>query len=276
MTSRRLLRLPLVGRIPCYTLERPIGCCAMLATALLLSTSAANGQVNVEPLRQQVADAGFGARLSAAATSYAGNTRGVIFGASALGGLHIGRQISYVVLSGDYTRLNGVVSVAKWFAHARHNYDLFGWLLWEAYGQVESDRFRRVTLRQLVGTGPRFVLHRGEELELFYGGSYMYEHTKLDSRDPAAADGGSAHRFSNYLALTLRAHERIALSSVTYVQPRFDEPSDFAMLTVNTAAFTITDLLRSRIDVTARYDSVKPFDVRATDLELKSALELVF
>jgi hypothetical protein len=248
----------------------------MIATALVSWSSGAHAQVNVEPLRQQVTDAGFGARISASATSYAGNTQGVIFGTSALGGLHIERQTSYVVLSGDYARLNGVVSVAKWFAHARHNYEVFGWLLWEAYGQIESDRFRRVTLRELVGTGPRFVLHRGEALELFYGASYMYEHTKLDTVDRSSAGEGDAHRFSNYVALTLRAHERIGLSSVTYVQPRFDAPSDFMLLTVNTAAFTITKLLRSRLDVTARYDSVKPFDVKATDLELKSALELVF
>ena len=37
--------------------------------------------------------------------------------------------------------------------------------------------------------------------------------------------------------------------------------------------FVVTDLLRSRIDATYRYDSVTPPDVHRSDLELKSALE---
>jgi len=234
------------------------------------------GQVNVEPLRQQVSETGFGARLRASVTTYAGNTQGVIFGGSALAGARAKRNVAYVVLTGDYARLNGAISVAKWFAHARHNYELSNWVWWEEYGQVESDRFRRVTVRELIGAGPRIGIVQREAVELFCGASYMYEHTALDTTESSGVGEGGAHRFSNYLALTLRAHDRISLSSVTYLQPRFDEPSDFTVLTVNSGDFTITDLLHSRIDVTVRYDSSTPSDVERADLELKSSLELVF
>jgi hypothetical protein len=233
-------------------------------------------QVNVEPLRQQVVERGSGARARASLASYAGNTQGVILGSSALVGLGRGRNQAYAVLSGDYTRLNSAVSVAKWFAHARHNYELYDWLWWEQYAQIESDRFRRVTLRELAGIGPRFGLFRSEQLEVFYGASYMLEHIDLNSDDPSERGEGTFHRFSNYASVIFRVHDRILLSSVTYAQPRFDRPSDITVLSVNGAEFTITPMLASRIDATVRHDSVVPSDVRPADLELKSSLELVF
>lgn len=246
-----------------------------MASALLFAKASA-AQVNIEPLRQQVAERGFGARVRASVASYAGNTRGVIFGSAGLMGVQGSRNMAFLTLSGDYTRLNGEVSVAKWFGHARHDYQVNGLLWWEEYAQIESDRFRRVTLRELVGTGPRLGLLQSEQLQLFYGASYMYEHTNLDTNSAGGRGEGGSHRFSNYLAVTLRAHERIVLSSVTYVQPRFDQPDDVTVLSVNGAEFVVTQRLRSRIDATYRYDSVTPADVRRSDLELKSALELTF
>lgn len=233
-------------------------------------------QVNVEPLRQQVAKHGFGARARASLAGYAGNTEGLILGSSALVGLGGGRHLAYAVLVGDYARLSSVVSVAKWFAHVRHNYEIYDWLWWEEYAQIESDRFRRVTLREVAGTGPRFGLFRSEQLEVFYGASYMLEHVDMKSDDPSARGEGTFHRFSNYASVTVRVHDRILLSSVTYAQPRLDQPSDATVLSVNGAEFTVTPRLASSIDATVRYDSVVPSDVRPIDLELKSSLELVF
>lgn len=273
--SRLLLRRGCASRRQ----TRPSFVLILAAATFLLAfgfPELARAQVNVEPLRQQVVKQGFGARARASLATYAGNTQGVILGSSALVGLGAGRHLAYLVLSGDYTRLNSAVSVAKWFAHARHEYKVWGWLWWEQYAQIESDRFRRVSRRELVGTGPRFALFQSERLEVFYGASYMLEHIDLSSDDRSARGQGTFHRFSNYASVAARVHARILLSSVTYAQPRFDRPSDITLLSVNGAEFTVTPMLASRIDATVRYDSVVPSDIRAADLELKSSLELVF
>lgn len=234
----------------------------------------AGAQVNVEPLRQQLAQDGWGGRVQASVATYAGNTQGVILGSAGFVGARGQRHVAYAVLSGDYARLNGAVSVAKWFAHARYNYQLSSALWWEVYGQIESDRFRRVALRELAGSGPRVALLRLPSLELFYGISYMYEHKEFSS-DQRDADGG-AHRLSNYLAVTAKVQERIVLSSVTYVQPRLSRPRDVDLLSVSSADFTVTKRLHSRLDATIRYSSVTPADVQGFDLELKNSLELLF
>lgn len=119
----------------------------MVASARLTPAAA---QVNVEPLRDQLSDSGFGARVAGSVTSYAGNTQGVIFGSAGLAGARTDQHVAFLALSGDHARLNHVVSVAKWFAHARHNSQLSEALWWGAFGQVESDRFRRVVFRRLL------------------------------------------------------------------------------------------------------------------------------
>jgi hypothetical protein len=233
-------------------------------------------QVNVEPLRQQLAADGWGGRIQASVAAYAGNTSGVVLGSAGFIGLRGSDHLGYAVLTGDYTKLDGVVSVAKWFAHARHNYSLKSWLFWEEYAQLESERFRRVSLRALVGTGPRFKLFENAMLDLFCGVSYMYEHTRLSTGEDSMRGQGGAHRISNYVALTLRAQERIVLSSVTYAQPRADDPGDVRALSVSSADFTVTKRLHSRLDAVLRYSSVVPPDIARADFELKNSLELLF
>jgi hypothetical protein len=248
----------------------------LLAGAAGCWSARAEAQVNVEPFRQQVAAQGLSARLRASIASYAGNTRGVIFGSAGLLGLREAQHFGYLALSGDYTSLNGEVSVAKWFAHLRHDYRLAQAVWWEEYAQIESDRFRRVRLRELAGTGPRFALLQRPVVQAFYGISYMYEHTDLETDESSGRGEGGAHRLSNYASITVQAQDRILLSHVTYAQPRLDRPSDVVVLSVSSADFTITPLLHSRLDATVRYDSVTPVDVHAADAELKSALELAF
>lgn len=267
----RLLAIPLRNRPS--AIRPPIHLALLLALLVARPTQA---QVNVEPLRKQVTEAGFGARARASLATYAGNTQGVILGSSALVGLGSGRHLAYTTLSGDYARLDSEVSVAKWFAHARHNYQLASWLWWEVYGQIESDRFRRVAIRELLGSGPRLGLLQREEVQVFYGASYLLEHIDLSSQDPSGRGEGTFHRFSNYVSVLFWPHDRILLSSVTYAQPRFDRPSDITLLSVNGAELTITPRLASRIDSVIRYESVVPSDVTRADFELKSSLELVF
>lgn len=247
----------------------------VLVSGYLLASAPAFAQVNVEPLRQQVTQRRFGARISASTTTYAGNTQGVVFGGSALVGGRTERNFGYLDLSGNYSRLAGVVSVAKWFAHLRHNFQLRSNLWWEEYAQLESDRFRRVQLRELVGTGLRLCVTSSKEFELFVGTSYMVEHTKLDSAAVDSQGQGTFERWSSYVATTYRPQDRILLSSVSYVQPRIDRFSDYKVLSVSGADFAITARLHSRVDVTARYESKTPPDVQSGDLELKSSLEVV-
>ncbi len=241
---------------------------------LCLSAAPARAQVNVEPLRTQLAEQGLAGRVAASIASYAGNTQGVVIGASTLFGVRSARHIGYLSGSAAYARLDGEISIANWFAHLRHNYALSSRLAWEEFAQLESDRFRRVTLRELLGTGPRLRIIGSETVELHYGTAYMLEHTSISNGE--VGEGGTFHRFSNYVSASLRLDPRIVISHVSYFQPRFDAPGDHRVLSLLNADLKVTRRIHSRLDAKLRYESRPAPDVKSADFELTSAIEVQF
>lgn len=147
----------------------------------------------------------------------------------------------------------------------------------EVFAQVEHDRFRRLTFRKLLGTGPRFALMQGEPLAAYLGTAYMLESETLDVQAGSGDDSAPlAHRSSSYLSLLAQPDDRVTLVSTTYFQPRFDEPSDYRVLSVTAAKFAISKLLTAGLTFTLRYDSEPPTGVQRTDAELNNTLGLVF
>jgi hypothetical protein len=198
-----------------------------------------------------------------------------VTGAAALLGGRSGRHLGFANATGDYAHLGGEAVVRKSFIHLRHNYEIRPWAWWEEFVQTETDRFRRIRLRALAGTGPRLGLLQSELVELYYGTSYMLEYTVIDA-GTTLDQPALVHRWNNYVALAYRPDDRISLSTVTYYQPRFDEPSDAHLLNVTGAEFKVTELLQSRLDAVTRYESVTAGGVESTDFEFKSSLQLKF
>lgn len=250
---------------------------ALLCLGFLFVPAAARAQVNIEAVRKQLTpDKNFGARVRFSLATYTGNTEGIIAGVSGLLGGRLRRHLGFAMASTDYARLGGATSMRKSFAHLRHNYELTKWIWWEEFAQSETDRFRRIQFRGLLGTGPRFEILKDKEwLDLFMGHSYMLEYTEVEPKE-SATEPPVVHRLNNYVALSLRPDDRILLGSILYYQPRFDEISDAHLLSVSSVEFKVTERLQSRMDLTTRYESRPPDGVKTTDVEFKSSLELKF
>jgi hypothetical protein len=249
---------------------------ALACAAACFFTSSAFAQVNIESVRKQLDTSSFGGRIRLSVAAYAGNTEGVVFGTSGLIGGRMGQNLGFATASADYARLGGATSVKKSFFHLRHNYEFTDFFWWEEFAQSETDRFRRIQLRALFGTGPRFeVLKTKDWLDVFVGTSYMLEYT---STDPSAqiTEPSVVHRLNTYFAATIRPDPRIVFTSITYYQPRFDDFIDTQFLQVTSVEFKVTKILTSRMDATTRYESVVPLGVKRADLEFKSSLEFAF
>ncbi|MCA9596528.1 MAG: DUF481 domain-containing protein [Myxococcales bacterium] len=237
----------------------------------------AAAQVNVEPMRAKLEDDGLGGSVDARFAGRLGNSEGLTAGGDALIGGRSEPHFGFLALNGDYSRLNGSVQLARYFAHARYNFTLATRWWWEVFAQVEHDRFRRLTFRKLLGTGPRFALMQGEPLAAYLGTAYMLESETLDVQAGSGDDSAPlAHRSSSYLSLLAQPDDRVTLVSTTYFQPRFDEPSDYRVLSVTAAKFAISKLLTAGLTFTLRYDSEPPTGVQRTDAELNNTLGLVF
>ena len=249
---------------------------AVLTSGLWPRTASA--QVNVEVLRSDLKKSGFGAKIDSFIDTYLGNTQGTTLGATALVGLSSGRHLGYFNASGDYSHLAQETQVQKAFAHARYNFRLTSWVWGELFGQVESDRFRRIALRTLVGAGPRFELVNTDSVGVYYGAAYMLERTRLkQGTEPIPNRPAVAHRFSNYASVGINLDgDRVVFSETLYYQPRFDDFGDWRFFSLSGLDFEITGPLSAGIEATFRFEDPTPTSVRRADFTLKNTLGLEF
>jgi len=243
----------------------------ILAFAVVAFPGVCLAQVNVEPLRARLDDAGFASQFDGSLSTKGGNKQKLAFGGDALVGAKSGLHLAYVNVAADYERQNRVIQEEDAFGHARYNLQLGSWFWWELFGQMEMDRFRRIVRRDLVGTGPR-VGRSGEVLSIYYGTSYMPEWT-LTEDDSARR---LVHRWNNYTSLMIRAAP-MTVSTTVYLQPRFDAFRDYHLLVVQTLGFKITKVLSSNLTGEIRYESEPPAeDVEPLDYAVTNALRVRF
>lgn len=250
---------------------------ASLSLGSTLWSVRAPAQVNVEPLRDKLADDGIGGDVSASVTAYRGNVEGTILGASGLLGLSDDNHLGYFVGRANYTQFGGDARVANAFAHARFNERFEDWFSWEAYLQAESNRFRALSRRALVGSGPRFTREVSESFSMFYGTAYMFELAEY-SKDlpPRDAPVDRAHRWSHYGGFSFDIIDEVNFTTTNYYQPRFDEFGDYRALLTAGLRFSVTQRLSTKLDVSVRHESRVPEEVKKTDLEWVNAVQVSF
>jgi len=247
----------------------------LLTLLLVLPARQVKAQMNA-PLSQEITGDGVGAHVSESISSFEGNTSGIMVGLGAVLGVRAGKQFSYLNVSADYAHLAGETLIAKAFAYARTNYELSPGLWSEVFGQMESDRIRRISLRERVGAGPRILLFQSQSTSLFFGTSYMLEYTRLIPDQTNVDESSVAHRCSNYLTLNWKIGPTMALSETFYAQPRFDAPKDLHLLNTTSLQFKLTSHLSSHIDTMVRYDTREIVQTKQFDVAVKNMLDLRF
>ncbi len=256
---------------------------ALAAVCPLMLPGLASAQVNAEAIRNQLAKDSMMAALDANLVTRAGNTVGTTVGGGVSGAIVKRRHLAFGRVQADYARNFDETTVSRAFAHARYSYTLTEQLAVEGYGQIQSDKFRRLGLREVAGIGPRFEIVHTNDIEIFAASSFMIENELLLAYDDP--DTGVRidkrhddvyYRSSNYAGVNYVIDEKSQISAVVYMQPRFDRPGDFRVLHEGAAILGITKMLAVKLSVTYRYDSEPPVAVKSSDLEVKNSLSLRF
>lgn len=255
---------------------RAAACIAAVALGLVPSSAAA--QVNAEAIRSQLAKDTQLATVDASLVTRAGNTQGTTFGGGVLAAIVKRRHLAFGRAQADYANAQGETTVSRAFAHARYNYTLIEQLALEGFAQLQSDRFRRLAFREVLGAGPRWEIVRRNHFELFAATAYMLENEVLLAStgppDPRRED--FYHRSSSYFGVNYVIDEKSQITAVTYLQPRFDRPKDFRVLHESALILGVTKLLAVKLGMTFRYDSEPPIAVEPMDIEIKNSLQLRF
>ncbi len=241
---------------------------AGVVASLACGGGVVQAQVNVEPMRARLAAQGHTLNARFALTGRAGNSQGFEIGGSLLGGLSEGPHLIYLTLSGDYSRQEGTLDVANTFAHSRYNYRFTQGVWGELFAQVETDRFRSLKSRELLGSGPRFRILSSRLTDAYYGTSAMLEVTRRGDEVPGRRQV-NALRWNNYLRLEFHQEENVSVSETLYVQPRFDDFSDYWLLSVLGVKLSVNKTLASRFDLEVRREAVVPPGVDPLDVEIE-------
>lgn len=248
---------------------------ALTWLGVCLGARSATAQVNVESLRTSLEESGVGGKIDISIATYQGNTQGTNLGASGLLGVSAGPHLAYAHANGRYAHMAGEVQVANYFAHLRYNYRLAPAIWAETLAQAESDRFRRLELRQLLGAGGRFAVLAREAIAVYYGLTYLFEYNRLGEGQPTVRPD-VVHRLGNYLSAVLELEDARAVASTTlYYQPRLDAPKDYRLLCVSSLEFRVTGHLRAGIHATLRGEQPVPANLEGMDLTVTNTLGLI-
>ena len=251
----------------------------LVALAMLLVTPLASAQVNAEALRTTLKANPKFLDIEGALVGHAGNTQTLTFSGSAFAGIHYGHNVFFVKASADYGQAMDVTNVARWMGHARYNYEFTERFALEIFAQAQHDRFRRIEVRDLYGAGLRYAFYSDKDSDIFAGTSYMFEHESISVITDGSALNGKGgepndfwNRNSTYLGLNSKITPIVEGATTTYIQPRFDKPKDFRILSESWLSVQITKMLSAKVTGSLWYDSEPPLGVKTFDLEVKNSL----
>ena len=190
-----------------------------------------------------------------------------------------GRLLGLALARGEYGNAGDGVEIArKAFEHLRARVTIDCRWRWEAFAQHEYDKFRRLSVRAIAGTGPALQIVNEARVGLLAGVAYLLEYERLGT-DADKTDSGRrtvVSRASTYVTGTEQIGGGVSIAQTVYVQPRLDDPGDVRVL----GELSVTSKLSKRIALTdgftIAYDRKPPVDIRRYDTQLKVGLLVTF
>ena len=240
----------------------------IILVAIFCSIQAEAQIVNIQPLLGPEDRPGFSLELKGGLSHYTGNVELFSGNASLLMRYQLRRHRFISTTSGALAMKNDAQYMNKLFSHLRYQVFFFDWFAWETWVQGAENRFTRLQLRLLAGTGPRFDILRGDVVRLAIGIHYMLEYEQISKA--GAYEGEQleklAHRSSSYLAFTWNIVENLSLQETVYYQPKLTSPlDDFRIANEVQLTAKVSRYFALGTSFQVRYDHSAPASVKALD-----------
>ncbi|WP_086001011.1 DUF481 domain-containing protein [Plesiocystis pacifica] len=143
-----------------------------------------------------------------------------------------------------------------------------------AFGQIEYDERRSLRRRSLLGAGGSVTLSNRLRLRAFTSASYIveFERNTITVPDDPHPEAPINHRLSAVLVVTasLVGDDALRLRSATFVQPRFDDPSDLRTLQSMQLEGQILRNFAMGLDASLEWDNQPPMGVVPFDWAVSS------
>lgn len=139
----------------------------------------------------------------------------------------------------NFQKIEGNSLVNRGTQHLRYNRRITEKIKWEAFAQAQYDAISDISLRALVGSGPRFNLSVSEKYKFYLGTLVMYEYEKATNNIPDRLQEDI--RGSAYLSFSLYPTETLSIISTSYYQPRVNKFKDYRLSSNTSVLFKILD-----------------------------------
>lgn len=232
--------------------------------------------VNVQPLLGSKTSDGLTGELTGALSWKTGSVDLLLGKVGLLATYRYGAHRFISSSRGELGVKGGEDFMERYFSHLRHQIAWNDRLTIEVFGQLASDRFKRMSLRALAGAGPRVRLFQNDNLDFALGAAYMFEREVLG--ESSEADSGATennHRLTSYLTGTVQIGPTLRLVHTTYFQPKLDEfTDDLRVLSQSHLVVKLTDTLSLVTGFVLSWDSRPPIGV--SELDTSTDLKLAF
>jgi hypothetical protein len=251
-----------------------------LCLALLLVTASASARiVNIQSLIRPDMPAGLQGEVGGSVTYRTGNVDLLLGKASLLASFRAGDHVLISSSLGEIGVTGGQDFMERVFSHLRHQWILGDTFTWETFGQVATDRFKRLKLRALAGMGPRIALVQGPAVSVAWGLAYMLENEELNTTTGLADSGATdqAHRLSSYLTTKFMLSPDIGLMDTVYYQPRLDDfAGDWRVLNQLDVSLKLSKKFALVVGYQISYDTATPESIKDLDTGTHAKLVLGF
>ena len=183
----------------------------------------------------------------------------------------------YLSVNSVYGESSGVEDQNKSFAHLRRIQEVTDRWSWELFGQVENNKFARLNVRALAGTGGRFKVMGDIKNSLFTGLGVFY--SLEDIKDLSTDNEGGKHRDLTgnfYVIYNRKLTSASEFVSTTYFQPKLDKLNDARVLENATFKLKLSTAMNFKMSVDVVYDSKPPPSIKKTDINYSTGIEYNF
>lgn len=247
---------------------------------LLVFPLSAKAIVNIENMRADTINktSGYDAKFAVDVNGKNGNTDKIKAGLGARYQRYEETGTDFLVLNYEYGESSDIKDTDKSFLHYRKIWYSSDEMAWEAFTQIESNEFTRLTLRTLLGGGARFSLFNDLDNHVFYLGLGVFRSKEklevlLGSLEPRV---DYVTRANLYITYKYTMTEKSRLANTLYYQPDINETSDHRIFNQFAMQFDLSDQFSFKLSLDISRDNQPPQNVSKTDTSYNTGFEYRF
>ena len=242
--------------------------------AAILLTNTAWSIVNIESHVVGDLPDGYSGHIDFNVAGQSGNTEKLNAGVGGRLNWASGKHTFFMLADYQYGESEGQKDTNKSFAHARYIQSVTASYAWESFIQVETDEFRRLEPRLMLGGGARFSWLGDDKNHAHILGVGMFYQVDFIANEPGEEDEGTEEtlRGNFYWTYKAKINERVSFVNTIYVQPSLKDLGDILALDQLALVVNLMDKLDLKLGLDIAYDSKPADDLVETDTVYSAAL----